>query len=124
LLIDEKIETPVSAILSKWIDIQQQLIDEFGQTDKQVRYFELIKEAVPYLLDSIICKAKKDEQGRRRNEFEFEMRIAKANALMTGEGNSEGEWKKAIDKMMGHTIDLKKTSTWDYENYKHQLANG
>ena len=124
MLIDEKIETPVSAILSKWIDIQQQLIDEFGQTDKQVRYFELIKEAVPYLLDSIICKAKKDEQGRRRNEFEFEMRIAKANALMTGEGNSEGEWKKAIDKMMGHTIDLKKTSTWDYENYKHQLANG
>jgi len=110
--------------MAKWIGIQQQMMDEFGQSDKQERYFELIKEAIPYLLDSIICNARGDIQGKRRNEFDFEMRMAKASALLTGDGSSEGEWKKAIDKMMGRTINLKEISAWDYENYKHQLANG
>jgi len=100
------------------------MMDEFGQDEEQRDYFEALKDSIPFLLKSIICEAKGDIQGRRRNEFEYEIRQARAKSLLPKYGIDPGKWKLHVDKMLGFPIDLKKTSTYDYENYKRQLTNG
>lgn len=111
-------------LFSRWIDIQQQMIDEFGQDENQRDYFEAVKEALPFILKAVVCHAKGDDQGRRRNEFEFEIRVARAKSMLPQGKSNPGSWKKAVDKMIGFTVDLKSVSAYDYENYKRQLVNG